>query len=689
MKNMIKSLHVVVLLLITTFLFGQNKEFNKKDCPDVKGLKEALKNVDSGDGYVEIGDNKTALTFYLKAQSFNPSNADLNYKIGRCYWMLKKPAESIPYFSKAIELDPVGAGHAYGVLGMAYQATYQFDEAISAYQKARARLTPDEKKTMGNDLAEHIDQCNVGKRLVADSVRVFIDNMGSAVNSKYTDYAPIISADQSMLIFTSTRENPYNKKPFEDGEYDENLWVSYRNGTTWSQAEDMGAPLNTKENDATIGLSADGQKLFLFYGKSGGDIKYSERSGDTWTKPEFFTPINTPNGHENSACFSYDGRTIYFSSNNDQRVQNYGQHDIFKCEMNEKGKWGKPENLGPIINTDKDEIGVYMHPDGRTLYFASNGHETMGGYDIFYTVMQDDSTWSEPVNIGYPINTPGDENFLVVDASGMHAYYSSEREGGFGGLDIYMITFLGPEKKLNITTENNLIAVRANPIQQEVVMEKSVEIKTARLTVVKGVVSDAFASPQKFLDAQIEITDNATGKVLFTNNANATTGKFLIPLPSGKNYGIAVKKDGYLFHSENFDVPQATDYQEIILDIKLMPVAKDAKIVLRNVFFDTDKSTLKPMSYIELDKLVEIMTKNPKMKIEIGGHTDNVGAKAYNQKLSQSRAEAVVNYLISKNITQDRLTFKGYGMDEPIATNDTAEGRAQNRRVEFKIVSNE
>lgn len=684
-----KYIQVLALLLAANLAFGQNKEFTKKDCPDTKGLKTALKDIDNGDAYTEIGDYKTALSNYLKAQAFNPSNANLNYKVGKCYWMLKNPEAAIPYFSKAVELDPVGEGHAYAVLGESYQATYKFDEAISAFQKARARLTPEEKKANGDEFAGRIEQCNTGKKLMADSVRVFIDNMGASINSKYTDYAPIISADQSMLIFTSTRENKYNKKAYDDGEYDENLWVSYRTGSSWSAAADMGAPLNTKENDATIGLSADGQKLFLFYGKSGGDIKYSEKKGETWSKPEFFDAINTSNGHENSACFSYDGKTVYFSSTDNQKAPNYGEHDIFMCKLNEKGKWGKPENLGAVINTDKDEIGVYMHPDGRTLYFASNGHSTMGGYDIFYTVLQDDGSWSEPVNIGYPINTPGDENFLVVDASGTHAYYSSERSGGFGGLDVYMITFLGPEKKLNITTENNLIAAVANPIQQDVVMEKSVEIKTSRLTVVKGVVYDAFENPQKFLDAQIEITDNATGQVLFTNNSNASTGKFLIPLPSGKNYGIAVKKDGYLFHSENFDVPQTTDYQEIFLDIKLMPVAKDSKIVLRNVFFDTDKSTLKTMSYSELDKLVEILNSNPKMKIEIGGHTDNVGAKAYNQKLSQSRAEAVVNYLLSKNIAKDRLSFKGYGMDEPIATNDTPEGRAQNRRVEFKIISNE
>lgn len=689
MKHILRYINVVALLLVASLAFGQNVEFAGKNFTDKTGLKTALRNIDEGDAYAEINDYVTALELYLKGQAFNPNNAGLNYKIGKCYWLLDNATQSIPYFSKSIELDPVGSGFVYGVLGMAYQANYQFDEAISAFQKARARLTPEEKKEKERDLADHIDQCNVAKKLMTDTVRVFIDNMGSVINSKYTDYAPIISADQSILMFTSTRENPYNKKVYDDGEYDENLWISYRTGTTWSPAVEMGVPVNTKDNDATIGLSADGQKLFVFYGKNGGDIKYSEKKGDVWSNPELFDAINSPNGHENSASFSYDGKTVYFSSDNVERVTNYGDHDIFMCQMNEKGKWGKPINLGLTINTDKDEIGVFMHPDGRTLIFASNGHKTMGGYDIFKTEMLPDGTWSEPENLGYPINTPGDERFLVLDGSGTHAYYSSSRKGGFGGSDVYMITFLGPEKKLNMTTENNLIAIRSNPIQQEVVMEKSVEIKTARLTVVKGVVSDMFATPTKYLDAQIEITDNASGQILFTSTANSVTGKFLIPLPSGKNYGIAVKKDGYLFHSENFDVPETKDYQEVFLDIKLMPVQKDAKIVLRNVFFDTDKATLKPMSYIELDKLAEIMTNNPKMKIEISGHTDNVGTKTYNQRLSQSRAESVVNYLLSKGFSQDRMTFKGYAFDEPIATNDTEEGRAQNRRVEFKIISNE
>lgn len=682
---------LIALTMMVSLSFGQSKsvDFTTKNFTDRQGLKNALRAIDEGDAYEEIADYKTAVTNYLKAQEFNPNNADLNYKIGSCYARLNQQETAIPYFLKALELDPIGAGDAYAAVGLCYQLTYQFDDAINAFQKAQARLTPEEKKTKGKLLTKHINECTNGKEFVKDSARVFIDNMGSAINSKYRDYAPIISTDQSMIIFTSTRDNPYNKKVEIDGEYDENLWISYRNGSKWSAAKEIGEPLNTKENDATIGLSPDGQKIFTYYGKKGGDIKYSEKKGEKWTVPTMFSAINSPDGHESSASFSYDGKTVYFCSNNTDRVQNYGEHDIFMCKMDAKGKWGKPVNLGSTINTEYDEIGVFMHPDGRTMYFVSDGHKTMGGYDIFKTELQDDGSWSEPENLKYPINTPEDDMYFVMAGSGRQAYYSSSRNGGHGGLDIYMITFLGPEKKLKMATENNLIAIMANPIEQEVVMEKEVEIKTSRLTVVKGIVYESGSDPKKFLDAVIEITDNATGQILFTNTANSSTGKFLLPLPSGKNYGIAVKKDGYLFHSENFDVPQTSEYQEINLDIPLMPIKKDSKIVLRNVFFETAKSTLNAMSYTELDNLVKIMNDNPKLKIEIGGHTDNVGTRTYNQKLSQDRAEAVVNYLLSKKIAKNRMTFKGYAFDEPIDTNDTPEGRAQNRRVEFKILSNE
>ncbi len=691
MKN-IKIYTLLVCLLGTSIAaFSQNVEFDKANFKEQKDeFKKAEDVFKEGDNYLELEypDYNTALGFYLQAQDFNPKCAELNYKIGVCYANSSNKSKAIPYLLQANSLDNTVAADLYYYLGIAYHANYQFDEAINSFRKYKESLTPDALNEKGTELNKRIAENKVGKTLFADSVRVFIDNMGDSVNTKYSDYSPMISADQSMLVFTSKRANPYNKKIDPWGEYDENIWVSYRVGKKWTKAVDMGKPLNTAENDATIGLSPDGQKMFTYYGKKGGDIMYSEMDGDSWSSPKYFDEVNSSEGHESAASFSYDGRTIYFVSNNTNKVQNFGDHDIYKIVLDEKGKWSDPINLGATINTPYDEVDVFMHPDGRTMYFSSDGHTTMGGYDVFKTTLQDDGSWSEPENIGYPINTPGDERFFVLGGSGRIGYYSSSKDGGMGEYDVYEIIFLGPEKKLQMMTENLLIASQSNSVKQEVVIEKSVEIKTSRLTIVKGVVSDAFAKELTYLEATIEISDNETGKIISTLKSNSATGKFLIPLPSGKNYGIAVKKDGYLFHSENFDIPQTSTYQEVSLDIKLMKIKKDSKIVLRNVFFETGSAKLDPKSFVELDNLTKILTDNPTMKIEIGGHTDNQGSYALNQKLSQDRAQAVVNYIAQK-IDKSRLTFKGYAYDQPVADNATAEGRAQNRRVEFKIVSNE
>ncbi len=686
--------HTILFVLLTSFVTlaqtTQSIEFKKANFKDnPTGFKEAVKNFEEGNKYYTLAypDYRMALQFFIKAQEFNPNNDELNYKIGVCYANSSNKGRAIPYLLKAQSLNPQIAQDIQYQLGVAYHANYQFDLAIESFQKYRSLLSPEDMRMIGMLLTRKIEECNNAKEFMKDTVRAFIDNMGAAINSEFSDYSPLITADQSMLVITSKRENPYNDKKGSDNEFDENIWVSYRTGTQWSQVQDMGKPLNTKENDATIGISPDGQKMFTYYGKKGGDILYTEKKGDVWTDPEFFDAVNSP-WHESAASFSFDGRTVYFSSTNKDKITNYGQHDLFSCTLNEKGKWGKPVNLGPTINTQYDEVDVFMHPDGRTMYFSSDGHKTMGGYDVFKSELKDDGTWSEPVNVGYPINTPGDERFFVLAGSGRNGYYSSSKDGGFGKHDVYAITFLGPEKKVSMTTENNLIAVFANPIKQEVVIEKSVEIRTSRLTIVKGIVTDAFAQERTFLEAQIEITDNATGKVISVLNSNAATGKFLIPLPSGKDYGLAVKKEGYLFHSENFNIPATTEYQEIELDIKLMQIKKDSKIVLRNVFFEYGSAKLDPKSYTELDNLIKILTDNPNMIIEIGGHTDNSGSRTFNQKLSESRAQSVVNYL-AKSIPMTRLQYKGYAFDIPVADNATEEGRALNRRVEFKILSNE
>jgi outer membrane protein OmpA-like peptidoglycan-associated protein len=318
-----------------------------------------------------------------------------------------------------------------------------------------------------------------------------------------------------------------------------------------------------------------------------------------------------------------------------------------------KTEWEKAVSLGPIVNDEYDQIGLFMHPDGKTLYFSSNGYKVMGGLDIFKTVYNDSiKRWSKPENLGYPINTPDDDAFFSVSADGLHGYYSSMNRGGSGSHDLYMVTFK--------TTPN-------------------------QLTLLKGVIMDK--KTLKPIEAKIEITDNETGQVIAEFTSNSATGKYLVTLPSGKNYGIAVKADGYLFHSENIDIRATKVYTEIEKDIKLKKIEIGEKIVLRNIFFDLDKATLRPESVAELERLRKLMAENPKIKIEISGHTDNQGSAAHNKPLSMNRAKAVVDYLILHEIDAERMRFAGYGFERPMATNKTEEGRQLNRRTEFEIIS--
>ena len=325
-----------------------------------------------------------------------------------------------------------------------------------------------------------------------------------------------------------------------------------------------------------------------------------------------------------------------------------------------------------------------MHPDGKTMYFSSRGHSTMGGFDIFKSEMKPDGTWGNPVNLGYPINGPHDDVFFVMNASGRRGYYASAKQGGYGEKDIYIITFLGADKPFALSNEDNLIASIAEPIKS-IVAAPAVELKANSLTVLKGTITDD--NTKKPLEATIELIDNAKNEVIASFKSNSSTGKYLVTLPAGKNYGIAVKAENYLFHSENFDIPANNGYLEVTKDVQLKNVSVGTKIVLRNIFFDFDKSTLKPESTNELQRLIKLLIDIPTLKIEIGGHTDSKGSDDYNLKLSASRAKTVVEYLTKAGIALDRLKSNGYGEAQAIETNETEEGRALNRRTEFTIIS--
>lgn len=677
---------IIALLLSMQYTIGQvNKEFTRDNFPEKKAeLKQAIRSIEQGDQYFydEYPKYDQAVELFEKAQDFNPDNALLNYKIGMCIIKGKgNKTTAIGFFDKAYKLKQDVNADVLFWLGAAYQLDYQFDKAIESYKKYLTTLNGKmliEKTPLAN---KRIEECQNGKQLVLNEERVFIDNLQNVVNSAFDEYGPVITADESLLLFTSKRS--YTDMPkIESNEFFEDIYLSTKRNKNWKAPERLGKPLNTEYHDAVKGLSNDGSRLIVYKGDNGGDLFESKMSGTSWSKPERYPKQINSDYHEASGSFSYDGKSLYFVSDKPEGI---GGHDIYKSTKNEKGKWSEPENLGNVINTPYDETAVFMHPDGKTLYFSSKGHATMGGYDIFKSTLEN-GKWTAPVNIGYPINTPDDDVFFVISASGKHGYYSSIKEGGNGGQDLYIITFLGPDKNFTFNNEDNLIAEKTAPISEKVVAQ-AVKIDEAKLTLLKGIIIDE-KTRQPVL-ASIDLIDNKTNQILATFESNATTGRYLVSLPSGKNYGLSVKAAGFLFHSENFDLPDTAQYQEIEKEIALKKMEVGSKIVLRNIFFDFNKSTLRPESNSELENLLTLLTENPKLKIEISGHTDNVGSAAYNKKLSESRAQSVVNFLLGKNVDKSRLTFAGYGFDQPIAPNDTEEGRQLNRRTEFKVMKNQ
>lgn len=691
MKN-----YILTILAVFSISFAAvaqmptNVEFDRKFFSnDREGLKNAIKVLDQGTKLYETGlasRKLEALPFLLRANDFNPNNARLNVMIGDCYLSSTEKSKAIPYLEKAAELPTPYKLDAFRLLGQAHMLNYNFDKAIEYFQDYKQRLDPSDKfyKEDVKYADKKIQECKTAKDLVAKPVRVFIDNIGSVVNSEFSEYGPVINADASVMYFTSCRPDVVGGT-FDDyaGTYTEDIYVTYNENGTWTKPQNLGQPLNTEGNDAVLGLSSDGVTLFVFMPENGGDIGISYLEGTSWSAPKSMgNAINSP-AHEASVSLSSDGRTLYFVSN---RNNADGNHDIYFSRKDSYGRWTPAQSIGAPVNSEYDERAVFIHPNGTTLFFSSNGHNTMGGYDIFRTELKD-GKWSKPENMGYPINTPDDDLFFILAANGRQGFFSSFRSDGYGWHDIYRITFMGEEKPVVNTSEDNLIAYMSKPLQSEIGVEQKVEVTSTAVTLLKGIVKDAKTKDP--LLASIEITDNELGEVIATFETNSKTGRYLVSLPSGKNYGLIVKAENYLFHSENIDIRGEAQYQEIYKDIELNKVSVGSRVVLRNIFFESGKSILTKESITELNRLVVLMTDMPKLRLEISGHTDNVGSAASNKRLSEARAKAVVDYLVGEGINASRLTYVGYGFDQPIAPNNTAAGKAQNRRTEFKVLSNE
>ena len=684
----------LITSIIAGFVFlssAQNVEFKSGNFKEDKdGFKKATDAIKTGDEFFELGNEaifqvkspglnyEMALKNYLIAQEFNPKNGELNFKIGACYANSPYTNKAISYLYEAYKLDPECDPFMNFYYGYALQLDGKFDEAIDAYEKFEAEYR--KADNFNKFVSKRKKECQEARKAVKEPIRAWVDNV-SALNTEYNDYAPSVSTDGAELILTSDRPNGH--QPNEAGSYDDDIYSTTFYDGKWQPLKPIDN-VNTSSDDVSNNISYDGTKMLLHREVDGQtDIFESQLKGANWTPAEKLPfQISNKNSNEVYASYSSDGWSIFFDRDNDSR--NNGFEVMYSSMQSKIQKNYMAAQMISTVNSKFNEGPIYVHLDGETMYIASEGTGSLGGYDIFVS-KNINGTWSKPENMGYPINTPYDDFFFSATANGKFAYIASNREGGKGGFDIYKVTFWGPEKQPVMSTEDYLLASIVNPIKDNTI-ESTVDVNKKSFTVFKGKTIDAIS--RKAVEAEIEITDNGSGKIIETFTTNSATGKFIITLASGKNYGIAVKAEGYLFHSENFDIPKGSADNLVNKVIELKNIAVGSKIALRNIFFDTGKSTLRSESNAELDRLVKLLKDVPSLKVEISGHTDNTGSASLNNSLSQDRAEAVVKYLTSKGIAASRMTAKGYGSTAPIATNNTSDGRQQNRRTEFEITAN-
>lgn len=476
-------------------------------------------------------------------------------------------------------------------------------------------------------------------------------NLGKNVNNQFDVYHPSITVDGNMIVYT--RKEPVGRTGNGKLVFKEDLYYSKKEGDQWGRAVNFREPINTLNfNEGSSSISHDGKLLFFTAcNREGGygscDIYMSKVEGVRWSSPQNMGKVINTSAWESHPSLSPDGRTLYFTSN---RKGGKGGADIWSSTLDSNGKWQKAVNLS--INTSHSDMTPYIHADGKTFYFSSQGYPGMGAHDIFYTRIDEEGAFTKPQNLGYPINSSLDEFGMIADPEGRMAYYASEMKGGNGKLDLY---------KFELPSD-----ARAIPTQS-----------------IHGMVYDR--DTKRKLVGKVELLDLQTGKLVASTNSDKFSGRFLVALPSERDYALNVSRDGYLFYSENFSL-KGKQAEEVELLVPLVPIKVGEKVVLKNVFFETSKFDLRKESEVELNKLVTMLLNSPGLKIEIGGHTDNVGDAQKNRVLSENRANAVKGYLVSKGITPDRLMAKGYGSSNPIADNSTEEGRAQNRRTEFKVV---
>lgn len=613
-------------------------------------LNKALKNYNDGLAAYDYLDFQSAEKSFKEAVHSDTRFYEAYMMLGELFLKQRRYSEAADNYLNAIKIDSLFYKPVFFSLATSEMMSGKYSNALIHYKVYLEQKGMSEKnKAIAN---KNLKNCEFSINALHNPVLFIPINAGDGINTKEDEYWPSITADGQTLMFTrqtiAGSPNPGSNQTQED------FYISTWSDDKWSFAINAGPPLNTSQNEGAQTLSSNGNYMFFTACDRAGamgscDIYFSADYDGKWTQPfNLGSPVNT-GSWESQPSISADGRMLFFSSS---RPGGLGGKDIWFSILGSNSIWKTPVNMGTIINTEGDEMSPFIHFDGLTLYFSSDGRPGLGGFDMFISRMNKDSTWTDPQNLGYPINTYNDEMGLIIEASGQKAYFSSVRDKS-KGKDIFYF--------------NLDESIRPNPVSY-----------------LKGKVFDKETGGM--IKAEYELINLSTNKVTIKNSTDSK-GNFLVCLPSGFNYGLNVSKPGYLFYSENFLFEGIHTVSEpYIKKIVLSPLKVGEKMLLTNVFYATDSWQIRDESSNELTNLVELLNENKNLVMEIGGHTDSTGSSEYNIELSEKRALSVVNFLIERGINSGRLKFKGYGNTIPMGDNNTPEGRQLNRRTEAKII---
>lgn len=637
MKHLFSFALLIAFFFSPGFLTAQPYDAEKINKKAVALFNEALAKAEDGKGL-------DALPLLKQALDKEPRYMDAYLLQAVIYSDYKRYDDCIGAYEKAFAIDSVFSFEYRLPYSIALAGKGEFEKALNNINilLSAEKLNPNTRRSGEFRKKSFEFAVNYAKKNTNKNYVFAPKNIGDNINSKESEYFPSLTIDNSELVFTRRIRN-----------FNEDFYYSRNKNGSWETSTPMEGDINTPENEGAQNISQDGQWLvFTACNRRDGfgscDIYISYLTDKGWSEAVNLGGKINSEFWESQPCLSPDKRDLYFAS----RVPGgYGGSDIYVSHLQANGKWSEPENMGPGINTPANEQCPFIHADNQTFYFTSNGHPGYGDADLYYARKGPNGAWSNPTNLGYPINTISQEGTLFISSDGKTAYYSSDRSDSKGGLDIYSF-------------------------------ELREDVRPYKTLWVKGQVFDT--KTKKGLPSAVELID-LTAKEPLSKVQTDETGNYLITLPVGKDYAFNVNRKGYLFYSDNFSLTQSSPDSIYEKNIGLQPIEVNASVILNNIFFDVNKFDLKPASQIELDRLVQLLNENPSLKIEIGGHTDNAGKPADNLTLSNNRAKAVVTYLTGKGVAATRLVAKGYGETKPVAVNTTEEGRAKNRRTEMKV----